>query len=106
MRLTLCWGMRQTGSFQYLNPSLGAPGAIQNVLEGVPGAHCKGEMMEEGLLTVQEAANLLRVHRNTIYNMIHDGRLPAFKVGRVWRVQRKNLPIFIPEPQWQALPNA
>ena len=49
--------------------------------------------MEIELLTVQEAAGLLRVHRNTIYAMIHDGRLPAFKVGRVWRIRLADLPM-------------
>ena len=48
--------------------------------------------MKIELLTVQEAAGLLRVHRNTIYAMIHDGRLPAFKVGRVWRIHPDDLP--------------
>lgn len=48
--------------------------------------------MGNELLTVQEAADLLRVHRNTIYAMIHDGRLPAFKVGRAWRIRFEDLP--------------
>ncbi len=40
------------------------------------------------LLTAREAAYLLRVHVNTIYNWIHNGRLPAFKIGRSWRVRK------------------
>jgi len=46
---------------------------------------------KNSLLTVQEVANLLRVHKNTIYNMIHDGRLKAFRVGRAWRIKSENV---------------
>jgi len=42
-------------------------------------------------LSVLEAARLLGVHPNTIYNMIHDGRLFAVKKGRAWRIPRENV---------------
>ena len=41
--------------------------------------------MEKNLLTVQDVSELLRVHKNTIYKLIHTGQLRAFKVGRAWR---------------------
>ena len=37
--------------------------------------------------TVEEAANYLRVERQTIYRMLIKGKIPgAFKVGRAWRI--------------------
>jgi excisionase family DNA binding protein len=35
--------------------------------------------------TVTEIADELHVHRITIYRLLKDGKLPGFKVGRVWR---------------------
>ena len=40
------------------------------------------------LLTTDEAASFLRLHVNTIKYMICNGRLPATKVGRAWRIPR------------------
>ena len=34
------------------------------------------------LLTPDEVAKRLGVHRVTVYRMVHDGRLPAAKLGR------------------------
>ena len=43
------------------------------------------------ILTVHQVAWLLQIHHCTVYAMIHDGRLPAFKVGRQWRIFGKDL---------------
>jgi len=43
------------------------------------------------LVTLKEAADLLRVSNQTIYNMIGDGRLKAVKCGREWRFMRKTI---------------
>jgi len=39
------------------------------------------------LLTVNELSHYLRVHRMTIYKLLKSGELPAFKVGKYWRVK-------------------
>jgi excisionase family DNA binding protein len=41
--------------------------------------------MPEQLLTVAQVARYLNVNEFTIYRMIADGRLTAFKVGNQWR---------------------
>jgi excisionase family DNA binding protein len=41
------------------------------------------------VLTTDEAAELLRVHVNTVKYLIRNGKLPASKVGRAWRIPRE-----------------
>jgi len=50
----------------------------------------KGESQED-YMTLLRAAQVLRVHPNTIYRWIKDLGLPASKVGRVWRIRRPEL---------------
>ena len=37
------------------------------------------------VLTVNELAGYLRVHRSTIYRLLKKGQLPGFKIGSDWR---------------------
>ena len=41
------------------------------------------------LLTTRQLQDLLQLDRTTIYRMIQEGQLPAFKVGGHWRFSRK-----------------
>jgi len=43
------------------------------------------------VLTVAEIADYLRVSETTIWRWCSTGKLPAFRVGRGWRVQRSDL---------------
>lgn len=43
------------------------------------------------LLTVDEAAAILRVHANTVTYLIRNGQLPASKIGRAWRITRESV---------------
>ena len=43
------------------------------------------------MLTVTEVADYLRVSETTVWRWCSTGRLPAFRVGRGWRVQRSEL---------------
>ena len=40
-------------------------------------------------LTVAEVAALMRVSKMTVYRLVHDGDLPAVRVGRSFRVHAK-----------------
>lgn len=42
-------------------------------------------------LTVDETAELLRVHRNTVYRWVREGRLPSSRIGKQWRIPRRAL---------------
>ena len=43
------------------------------------------------ILTVEEAAELLRIPRSSVYTLSQRGLLPAQKVGRHWRFHRPTL---------------
>lgn len=43
------------------------------------------------LLTINESAKLLRVHPNTIRNLIVAGKLPAYRIGRNIRIEEADL---------------
>ena len=55
-------------------------------------ATCAGDPATPAVLTVDEAAALLRVDRKTVYTAIRRGKLPGVrKVGRVIRIHRATL---------------
>jgi excisionase family DNA binding protein len=41
------------------------------------------------VMTVRELADYLRVHPSTIYRLLKQKRIPAFKVGSDWRFNRE-----------------
>ena len=47
------------------------------------------------VLTVKEAAALLKTTRQQIRKMIQSGELPAVKVGREWRIPAESLDTFL-----------
>lgn len=51
--------------------------------------------MVEKQLTVEEVAEELRVHPETVRQWIREGELDAFDTGRGYRISRKDLDDFI-----------
>lgn len=47
------------------------------------------------ILNLEETAEYLRVSNQTIYNMIRDGRIKAYKVGREWRFLRADIMAYL-----------
>ena len=47
------------------------------------------------VLTVKEAAFLLKTTRQQIRRMIQSGELPAVKVGREWRIPEESVETFL-----------
>ena len=43
-------------------------------------------LSEVRFLTVAEVANVMRVSKMTVYRLVHNGELPAVRVGRSFRV--------------------
>ncbi len=53
--------------------------------------------MPEDILTIREVADYLKVTERTLYRLVQDGKLPAFKVGNSWRFRREDLERWISE---------
>jgi len=55
----------------------------------------------DDILTIEQAAQLLKVGNRTIYNLLSDERRPdkifARKVGRSWRILRSEVERFLTE---------
>jgi excisionase family DNA binding protein len=49
------------------------------------------------LLTLEDAADYLRVHSSTVYRLVKNRTLPAFKVGSDWRFNRQSIDRWIKE---------
>lgn len=45
-------------------------------------------MMQDVLLTTGQVANYLRIDKFTVYRLVAQKKLPAFKVGNQWRFKR------------------
>ena len=47
------------------------------------------------ILNLDETADYLRVSNQTVYNMIKDGRIKAYKVGREWKFLRADIMAYL-----------
>jgi excisionase family DNA binding protein len=56
-----------------------------------------GPQMGEALLTVGEVAALLRVSNMTVYRLIKSGQLAAIRVGKNYRIRRKDVERYLTE---------
>ena len=48
-------------------------------------------IQEDKLMTAKEAAAYLRVGRVTVWRWCQQGLIPAFRVGRTWRIRHSEL---------------
>ncbi|GAB4531023.1 MAG: hypothetical protein Kow0063_09810 [Anaerolineae bacterium] len=64
-----------------------------------------GRTLQNELLTVREVAEYLRVSRVTAWRWCQQGIIPAFRIGRNWRIRRddlldlERLHAYTPEPE-------
>ena len=56
-------------------------------------------MIQPSYMTVNEAAAMLRVSRDTICRQIEGGKLRAFKIGRQWRIAPCDLDALTHQPK-------
>jgi excisionase family DNA binding protein len=50
---------------------------------------------QQAFLTPQEVSNLLRVSVYTVRRWIKQEALPAYKVGRLWRIKKIDLDVWL-----------
>jgi excisionase family DNA binding protein len=70
-----------------------------NFCERIIGRKTRGLRVEKPYLTVEEVADLLQVSVETVRGYINrkKNKLPAFKVGREWRVRKRDLDRWVEE---------
>ena len=61
-------------------------------------------MSQEHSYTIEEIAQLLKVSKLTIYDLVKKGELPVFRVGRQMRVDRNDLQLYIQKGKNGAIP--
>ncbi|MGI5258325.1 helix-turn-helix domain-containing protein [Streptomyces angustmyceticus] len=54
--------------------------------------------MEESLYSVEQVAERLGLHVRTIRNYVRDGRLPAVRIGKQYRIAHEDLEAFTGRP--------
>ena len=52
-------------------------------------------VMSEKLLTPEQVAEQLQVTEHTVYGWLRGRRLPALKLGRLWRIRPQDLDAFL-----------
>ena len=50
---------------------------------------------DAAMLTVAEVAAYLKISPTTVWRHCVQGKLPAFRIGRQWRVERRDLEVWI-----------
>ena len=51
--------------------------------------------MAKDILTIKEVAKYLKVTERTLYRLVQEGKIPAFKVGGSWRFQLSDIEAWI-----------
>ena len=51
--------------------------------------------MYKKLMTVKEVADYLRVKPSTVYDWAKQGKIPAVKIGRLWRFGREEIEAWV-----------
>ena len=44
--------------------------------------------VEPQVMTVEEVAEYLRLNEMTVYKLAQEGKIPALKIGRIWRFRK------------------
>jgi len=60
-----------------------------------PAPLLSGTLEPQSFLTPQEVSHLLRVSVYTVRRWIKEGDLPAYKVGRGWRISEADLSLWL-----------
>jgi excisionase family DNA binding protein len=64
-------------------------------------SHVLGMNFEGGVMSLSDITKLLGVNRQTIYRLIKEGRLPATKVGGVWRFVRTEVSRYLLDKKYK-----
>lgn len=59
-------------------------------------------MSDPKFLTVAEVAAMMRVSKMTVYRLVHNGELPAVRVGRSFRVTEDDVNAYLQKSFYDA----
>jgi excisionase family DNA binding protein len=51
--------------------------------------------LTQQIFTIEQAAEYLQVHTQTVYKLVRSGGIPAAKVGRDWRIHKDTLDKYV-----------
>lgn len=49
------------------------------------------------LMSIEELAQYFGLRKQTIYNWLHQKKIPGIKIGKVWRFERKDIEKWVRE---------
>jgi excisionase family DNA binding protein len=49
------------------------------------------ENVEHAIMTIEQVAKYLQISEVSTYKLVNEGRIPAFKIGRHWRIRKIDL---------------
>ncbi|MCM1244992.1 MAG: helix-turn-helix domain-containing protein [Roseburia sp.] len=52
------------------------------------------------VMTFSQCQDILHVGKNTLLDLLHDGKLDGFKIGSRWRITREDLEEFMEHARW------
>jgi excisionase family DNA binding protein len=67
------------------------------MIEVVMPASFNNPISEIHFLTIAEVAAIIRVSRMTVYRLVHNGELPAIRVGRSFRIPQQAVNEYLQE---------
>jgi excisionase family DNA binding protein len=65
-------------------------------------SNLSGDISEVKFLTIAEVASVMRVSKMTVYRLVHNGELPAVRVGRSFRVREDDVNEYLKSSFFQA----
>ena len=57
-------------------------------------------MNTQTLLTVEEAADLLRVDKTTVRRWLRQDKLKGIRIGKAWRLRAADIHDLVEQPKW------
>jgi excisionase family DNA binding protein len=58
---------------------------------------------QDQLMDIKEVASYLRLQESTVYAWAKGGRIPAFRLGRLWRFRRTELDAWLENQRLQLI---
>lgn len=53
----------------------------------------------DAVLTISDLREILNIGRNTAYNLLNNGDIQAFRIGRTWKIPKDSLIYYL--SQWK-----